>query len=51
MEADMKECSKRQSFLGESSDEVLAGITIGIVGSSGRSRKPRRISLWDYPYL
>lgn len=31
----MKERSKRQSFLGEKSDEVLAAATIGIVGASG----------------
>ena len=31
----MKERSKRQSFLGDHSDDVLAGITIGIVGASG----------------
>lgn len=31
----MKERSKRQSFLGEHSDELLAGATIGIIGASG----------------
>jgi len=31
----MKERSKRQSFLGEHSDEVLSGATIGIIGTSG----------------
>lgn len=31
----MKERSKRQSFLGEHSDELLAELTIGIVGISG----------------
>jgi hypothetical protein len=31
----MKERSKRQSFLGKQSDEVLAGATIGIIGASG----------------
>lgn len=31
----MKERSKRQSFLGKNSDEVLAAATIGIVGASG----------------
>jgi hypothetical protein len=31
----MKERSRRQSFLGEQSDEVLADTTIGIVGASG----------------
>ena len=27
--------SKRQSFLGEDSDEVLNGLTIAVVGASG----------------
>jgi hypothetical protein len=35
METLMKERSKRQSFLGDCSDQVLANTTIGIVGASG----------------
>jgi molybdopterin-synthase adenylyltransferase len=35
VENKVKERSKRQSFLGEHSDKVLSGLTVGIVGVSG----------------